>query len=61
LYRAIDYEALHGFHSPTPYRPAPFYCHGALHPNIRPMERARPDQKSGYHRAKAPRSPNEVA
>ena len=29
LYRAIDYEALHGFHSPTPYPPNPLYCEGA--------------------------------
>jgi RES domain-containing protein len=29
LYRAIDYEALHGFHSATPYAPNPLYCHGA--------------------------------
>ena len=29
LYRAIDYEALHGFHSATPYTPAPLYCQGA--------------------------------
>jgi RES domain-containing protein len=29
LYRAIDYEALHGFQSPAPYQPNPFYCHGA--------------------------------
>ena len=29
LYRAIDYEALHGFHSVAPYTPAPLYCHGA--------------------------------
>jgi RES domain-containing protein len=30
LYRAIDYEALHGFHSPTSYQPNPLYCHGAV-------------------------------
>jgi len=29
LYRAIDYEALHGLHSPTPYPPNPLYCEGA--------------------------------
>lgn len=29
LYRAIDYEALHGFHSTTPYAPNALYCHGA--------------------------------
>jgi hypothetical protein len=29
LYRAIDYEALHGFHSAAPYLPDPLYCLGA--------------------------------
>ena len=23
-YRVIDYDALHGFHSPTPYVPTPY-------------------------------------